>query len=344
MMAPAGSARTVGLGSRKSAALGLTAREETTMSDYGRIDVHQHLLPPDYVAWLEGKGIGDAGRRQLPAWSAEGALALMDRRAISTALLSVSTPGAHLGDDAEAATVVAKINDFSAELVKDRPDRFGFFATLTLPDVDSAVAEAARALGELGAAGVVLLANSRGHYLGDPAFDPLMTELDRRAAVVFVHPAELPGPAVEGIPPFAVDFLLDTTRAALNLVRRDVPRRFPGIRFVLAHGGGFLPYASHRIAAAVFAETGRNPREILGELSGFYFDTALASSPPSLASLSAFAGPERVLFGSDWPFAPEPAVAYFTGNLDHYDGFDEEQRRQIDHRTARRLFPGLAGG
>src|SRR5205085_9108680 len=121
-----------------------------------------------------------------------------------------------------------------------------FFATLTLPDVDGALAAADHALGELGADGVILEANSRGTYLGDPAFDPLMAELDRRAAVVFVHPAELPGPAVPGIPPYAADFLLDTVRAATNLVLHGVPRRFPNLRFILAHAGGFLPYADRR--------------------------------------------------------------------------------------------------
>ncbi|MFI6742854.1 amidohydrolase family protein [Nonomuraea sp. NPDC050451] len=179
-------------------------------------------------------------------------------------------------------------------------------------DAAVAVAEAGHALGELSADGVTLLANSHGVYLGDPAFDPLMRVLDEHAAIVFVHPAELPGPAIDGIPPFAADFLLDTTRAAFSLVKHDVPRRFPRIRFILSHAGGFVPYAAHRLAITVYGETGRDPDQALEDFSGFYFDTALSAGPAALPSLLAFARPGHVLYGSDWPFAPEPAVAYFN--------------------------------
>lgn len=205
-----------------------------------RIDVHQHLLPPAYRAWLEGQGIQDAGGRALPDWSAEEALRLMDRQQIGTAVLSLSAPGTSLPGK-ESAGMARQVNEFAAELVKDRPDRFGFFAATPLPDVDAALESTAYALDELSADGVCLLANNDGTYLGDPSFEPLLAELDHRAAVVFVHPAALPAPPVPGIPPFAVDFLLDTTRAAVNLVLQDVPRRFPNLKIILSHGGGFVP-------------------------------------------------------------------------------------------------------
>ncbi|MFF4776366.1 amidohydrolase family protein [Microtetraspora fusca] len=165
-----------------------------------------------------------------------------------------------------------------------------------------------------------------------------MTTLDDRSAVVLVHPADLPGPAVPGIPPFAADFLLDTTRAAFNLVRHDVPRRFPKIRFILAHAGGFLPYAAHRLALTVFAETGRDLDSILDDFAGFYFDTALSASPAALPSLLAFAKPGHVLNASEWPFIPEVAVACFNGHLQ--DAADHIT--DIGHRNARLLFPRLA--
>ncbi|WP_433192100.1 amidohydrolase family protein [Nocardia sp. CA-107356] len=307
-----------------------------------RIDVHQHLVPRDYADWLRAKGIVAPGGRDLPDWSPESALALMDRYSIATAILSLSTPGTHLGDDAEARMWARRVNETGADLVRDHPDRFGLFATVPLPDVDGSVGEIAYAYDELNADGVVLLANARGRYLGDPIFDPVMAELDRRAAVVLVHPSELPGPAVAGIPPFAADFLLDTTRAATNLVLRGVPRRYPNIRFILSHAGGFVPYASHRIAAAITAETGGNALEILADLSGFYFDTALSGSPAALPSLLAFARPDHVLFGSDWPFAPELGVAYFTGQFDAYPGLDDTGRAAINRGNALDLFPRLA--
>ncbi|MCD0449440.1 amidohydrolase family protein [Actinocorallia sp. API 0066] len=278
-----------------------------------RIDVHQHMVPPAYAAWLRGHGVHTPGGRALPDWSPQTAIGFMDQNGIATGILSLTAPGVHLGDAAEARLAAREANDYGAQLVADHPDRFGFWAALPLPDVTGAVAEAVRALDTLPAEGVVLLANSRGLYLGDTVLDPLMAELNERSATVFVHPAELPGnPPVEGIPAFAADFLLDTTRAAFNLVKHDVPRRFPNLRFILSHAGGFVPYASHRLAATVFAETGRDPFAILDDLAGFYFDTALSSSPAALPTLHAFAKPGHILYGSDWPFAPDLAVAYFN--------------------------------
>lgn len=213
----------------------------------GRIDTHQHFVPPAYARWLERQGL-TAGGLAIPPWSAAGALGLMDALGIRAAVVSISTPDVHLGDTARARAMAREVNKFAARLAADHPGRFGFFATLTLPDVDGALAELAHACDTLGADGVVLLANVQGIYLGDAAFEPLMDELDRRAAVVFVHPAQLPGPALAGLPPFAVDFLLDTTRAAVNMARRGWLDRYPRLRIILSHGGGFLPYAAERVA------------------------------------------------------------------------------------------------
>jgi predicted TIM-barrel fold metal-dependent hydrolase len=312
------------------------------VNEHRRIDVHQHLLPPDYLTALHDKGIHAAGGMPLPPWSAEGALAVMDANAISTAILSVSAPGTHFGDDAEAVALARRCNEFCAELAGKHPDRFGYFATLALPDVAGSVREAAHALDDLGADGIVLLANSRGTYLGHPDLDPLMAELDARGTVVFVHPAALPGPAAEGIPPFAADFLLDTTRAAYSLVQHDIPRRFPNVAFILSHGGGFVPYAAHRLALSVAAATGRDPADVLNDFAGFYFDTALSATPATLPSLLAFARPGHVLFGSDTPFAPDRIVSYFTGRLDASNLLDDQQRHMIDRGAAELLFPVLS--
>lgn len=304
-----------------------------------RIDVHHHLLPVDYVRWLHTQGVTDAGGWQLPAWSVPHALDAMDQHGISAAVLSLSAPGVHLGDALAAAAWARRVNDAAAECVKDHPDRFGFFATLTLPDVDGALDAAGYAFDELSADGIVLLANSRGSYLGSPGFDPLMAELDRRGAVVFVHPTELPGPAVPGIPPFAADFLLDTTRAAFNLVRHDVPSRYPAIKFILAHAGGFVPYAAHRLALTIADATRRDLSQVLDSFRSFYFDTALSSSPVTLPSLLAFAKPGHVLYGSDWPYAPDFVVTHFTTQLDGYQPLTSTQRRDIAHGGAQQLFP-----
>ncbi|AZC19108.1 amidohydrolase family protein [Pseudomonas sp. CMR5c] len=306
--------------------------------DARRIDTHQHVVPAFYGKWLESRGI-TAGGLPIPSWSVEGALDLMDSNGIATGILSVSTPGVHLGNDAEARVKAREVNEFCAELVDKHPGRFGFFATLTLPDVEGAIEQAEYALGTLKADGVVLLANVRGTYLGAPEWDPLMEALNRHRATVFVHPSELPAEPVDGIPPYAADFLLDTTRAALNLAKRGCLERYPELKIILSHGGGFLPYAAERMAR-VCSDDGSTERGIQ-RLRKFYFDTALSSSPYAFPALLAFAKPENITFGSDWPYANKERSSHFTSLLDTF-GFTAAQRLAVNRQNALRLFPRLA--
>ncbi len=308
-----------------------------------RIDTHHHIIPPDYRKALRRAGIDDAGGRTLPDWSTEAALQAMADLDVGTAIVSVSAPGTTFVPDPVGAAALARdVNDWAGALVADRPDRFGFFATVPMPHLDEAVAEAVRALDVLRADGIVLLANNAGTYLGQDGQDELFAALDSRSAVVFVHPAELPGPAVPGVLPWATDFLLDTTRAAYLLVRNEIRRRFPNIRFILSHAGGFVPYASHRMALAIMADTGRAAADSLADLAGFYFDTALSSSPAALPTLLAFAEPGHVTFGSDWPFAPVGVAQLFAAGLEAYPGLDADARADVERNNALALFPRLA--
>lgn len=306
-----------------------------------RIDTHHHCIPALYRDVLRRAGIDEAGGRALPDWSPEASLETMSALDVATAILSVSTPGTtFLPNAADAAALARDLNDHTAAVVADHPNRFGFFATVPMPHVDEAVTESVRALDVLHADGVVLLANNDGVYLGQEGQEALFAELDARSAVVFIHPADLPGPAVPGVLPFAADFLLDTTRAAYLLVRNGIRRRYPNIRFILSHAGGFVPYASHRMAVAITSDTGASPTDCLEDFASFYFDTALSSSPAALPSLLAFTDPTHVLFGSDWPFAPLPASQLFAAGLDNYP-LDHATRTAIDHDNALALFPRL---
>lgn len=302
-----------------------------------RIDTHQHIVPPFYAQWLERKGL-TAGGLPIPRWSAEAALDMMEALQIATGILSVSTPGVHLGDDAEARAMARAVNGFAAQVAAAHPRRFGFFATLALPDVEGSIAEAAHAFDTLGADGVVLLTNVRGTYLGDASIEPLMAELDRRRAVVFVHPSELPAPPVPGIPPFAADFLLDTTRAAINMAKAGWLTRYSNLKIILSHAGGFVPYAAERFAR-LCAPSGRY-EDGVAQLRRFWFDTALSSSPYALPALMAFADPQRITFGSDWPYAAQERSAHFARLFEQY-GFDAQQREAIERGNALRLFPRL---
>ncbi|MCF7553639.1 amidohydrolase family protein [Pseudonocardia sp. WMMC193] len=303
----------------------------------GRVDVHNHLIPPRYQARLDERGL-TAGGLQAPAWSEDLALAAMDAHGVETAVVSVSTPGVHLGDDAEARETARQVNEYAAELVGRHPGRFGFFASVTLPDVEGALAETAYAFDELHADGLILLANVGGRHLGDPEFEPLLAELDRRRAVVFVHPSTLPGPAVGGIPPYIADFLLDTTRTAVSLVRADALRRHPGITFILSHGGGFLPFAAHRLAMTSTFDSDRTVEDFLADLASFRVDTAQTSSPTSLPAVLEFFGADQVFFGTDWPHASDSGVAYFTRRFAEFD-LDDATRRSIECDNARALLP-----
>ncbi|MCV7420624.1 amidohydrolase [Mycobacterium yunnanensis] len=306
-----------------------------------RIDTHHHLIPPDYRAALRAAGIDDAGGRALPDWSPEASLQTMADLDVGTAIVSVSTPGTtFLPAAADASALARDVNDYTAALVADQPDRFGFFATVPMPHLEHAVTEATRALDELHADGVVLLANNAGTYLGQDGQDDLWAALDVRSAVVFIHPADLPGPTVPGVLPFAADFLLDTTRAAYLLVRNGIRRKYPNIKFILSHAGGFVPYASHRMAVAIMGDTGRSAADSLDDFSSFYFDTALSSSPAALPTLLAFAKPGHVTFGSDWPFAPIAASKLFAAGLENYP-LDPTTREAIDRTNAMVLFPRL---
>nr|WTB08001.1 amidohydrolase family protein [Streptomyces antimycoticus] len=289
-----------------------------------RIDVHQHIVPPLWAETLAAHGL-DSGGWAIPAWSPTSALAMMDQQGIAAGVLSVTSPGIHLGSDAQARDLARAVNEYGADVVRDHAGRFGHFASVPLPDVDAALAETAHALDTLGADGVVLMSNAHGRYLGDPDFEPLWAELDRRGATVFVHPAQPPMPLLPGTPAPLADYVFDTTRTALNLVLNGVMSRYPNLRVILSHGGGFLPYAE----------------DLLRDLKRFYFDTALSASPSALPALLAFAEPGHVLYGSDWPFAPQDAGTYYNHYLETYPDYAPGQAEAIDRGNAEALFPRL---
>lgn len=313
------------------------------MSFPARIDVHQHIVPPVWAETLAAQGL-DSGGWAIPDWSPKSAVAMMDQQGIATGVLSVTAPGVHLGDKAQARDLARAVNEYGAEVVKDNPDRFGYFAGIPLPDADAAVAEAVHALDTLHADGVVLMSNARGRYLGEPDFETLWAELDRRGANVFIHPAQPPMDLLPGTPAPLADYVFDTTRSALNLVLNGVMSRYPNVRVILSHGGGFLPYAAYRFAGltSTVVDRERKAEDLLRDMRRFYFDTALSASPSALPALLAFAEPGHVLYGSDWPFAPQEAGSYYNDFLESYPGFTPGQAAAIDRKSAEALFPRLA--
>ena len=192
---------------------------------------------------------------------------------------------------------------------------------------------------------MLLSSFSDGSYLGDPSFDPVMELLNERSAVAFVHPTvpvSAPGDALT-IPPFATEFVFDTSRAILNLIWNGVAERFPDIRFVFSHAGGTAPYLAWRWALLDRAPQMQEqaPRGCLHYLRGFHYDTALSGSDQALGALTRLVGANRILFGSDYPFArPRVSVASWAG-VDRFPGFAAGDKALIASGNAMELFPRL---
>jgi 6-methylsalicylate decarboxylase len=309
----------------------------------GRIDVHHHLIPPAFTAVMDARGIKEVASTPLPKWTPDASLAVMDDCNIRTAITSLSAPGVYFGDRREARDLARACNEFAADMAVRHPGRFGNFAVLPMPFTDDACAEAIYALDVLKADGVVLLGSTEGKFLGDPTFEELMAELDRRQAIVFEHPnIHATSTQIDlAIPDFMVEFLCDTTRAATNLILSGTMERYSNIRWILSHAGGFLPFVAWRISLAnnfpEFAE--KAPQGVLTYIRRFYYDTALSPSPFAMAALRELVDPSHILFGSDFPFAPAPLVGVEVANLEALTIFDDATMAGIDRGHALGLFP-----
>ncbi len=287
-------------------------------------------------------GITVSGGRPIPAWDLQSTLALMDRHAIATAITSISEPGIYFGDKTFAIDLARRCNEYSAQLIGDHPRRFGAFAILPLPDIDASLRELEYALDTLNLDGVVLLSSVEGRYLGDLVFDELFTELNRRKAVVFLHPTV---PAINSalkldLPPFLIEFVFDTTRAVTNLLYSGTLERCPDIRIIVAHAGGTVPFLAYRISMGQIMLSGV-PQGALTYLKQLHYDIALSANPNALRSLLELVDTSHIHFSSDYPFAPEMALFLATQSIQNFDGFDEQARKAIERESALALFPRL---
>ena len=310
-----------------------------------RIDVHHHILPPDYVAEVGDGRIGPisvAGKT--PDWSPAKSIEVMDRHGIATAVTSISAPGFWFGDAKATARLCRHANDYAAKLRRDHPKRFGVFAGLPLPDIDASLAEIRHALDELKADGIGLMTNYGSKYPGDPAFAPVFDELDRRGAVVYFHPAAAPcSTCLPEIHAATLEFPFDTTRAVTSLLYGGTLARCRNIRFIFSHAGGAIPFLAQRIARlGVRPEFKQQvPEGAIAELQRLHYDTALSANPFAFRSLLHLVPAAQVLFGSDYPFAPETTMVATVRGLAEL-GLAPEDLRAIERDNALRLMPRLA--
>jgi 6-methylsalicylate decarboxylase len=278
-----------------------------------RIDVHHHILPPNYVRLVGDDRIGPllvAGKT--PVWTPQHSIEAMDRNGIEKSITSISAPGLWLGDAERTRHLTRECNDYAAQMRQDHPTRFGLFASLPLPDVEGSLREIAYALDELKADGIGLLTNYDGKYPGDAAFAPVFEELNRRKAVVYFHPTEAPCCAAHGVgvPAATLDFPFDTTKAITSMLFAGTFARCRDVRFIFSHAGGTVPFLAERIARLQVRPEFKAsvPDGVMFELKRLFFDTALSANELAFSALLKLVAPEQVLFGSDYPFAPETTM------------------------------------
>jgi predicted TIM-barrel fold metal-dependent hydrolase len=288
------------------------------------IDIHAHFLLPEYVAAAERAGhLRPDGMPGWPEWSVRRQLDVMDQHGIDTAVLSVSSPGVHFGDDFRAQVLARRVNESAAELGRDHPGRFGFFASLPLPDVEGALVELDYAYDVLQAEGVVLMSNAGGLYPGEPSWEPVWRALNDRSAVVLLHPTSPPQWRQVALdrPRPMIEFLFDSARAVTDLALTGIFARYPDISVVVAHAG-VLPLLGDRLDT--FA-----PETVTPQLENLWYD--VAGTPDAVAG-------DRVLYGSDYCFTPPDAIARQLAALDsRSDDWRERVRVNTDRLLGRKL-------
>ncbi|GAY13758.1 amidohydrolase family protein [Mycobacterium sp. shizuoka-1] len=310
------------------------------------VDVHAHFLTDEYVAAAVAAGLENPdGMPGWPSWSIDQQVALMQDNRIRHAVLSLSSPGVSFAG-ADAPALARHVNDFAAGTVAAQPDRFSFFATVGLPDVDAAVADAARAIDRQAAAGVVLMSNSAGQYLGDAALDPLWECLDDRRSAVFVHPTSPPDADTVslGRPRPMLEFMFETTRTVTDLIFAGVVARYPHIRFLIPHCGAALPLLGARIEqfrSLWPAPDGGPPGPLTtdAQLRRFWFDLAGYPMPTQAAVVRDVLGGDRIVYGSDSCWTPEFAIGKQIAALEADPGTDW---RSLTADNVRDLLPHIA--
>ena len=298
------------------------------------IDVHHHFCP---------NGQDNEGR----PWTIGMTIEQLDRSGIDAAI-GCLPPMPDKGDGAGPG-LARRWNEWGAKLCHDHPGRLGLFACLPLRSMDAAVAEAAHAYDALHTDGISLPTNDGDVWLSDARFEPLWAELDRRRAVVFMHPFSTSRSVSDGhayadplVTPPWLEFPVNTARVMLGLLMRQVPQRFPGIRFIVCHGGGVMPSLLGRIAGfegwdAIGPDTLERtfPGGIHAAFAQFYFDCAQALSPEWFTLLQRVVPPSRLLFGSDYSYFPVSHAAAQTRAL----SLDPALHAAVMGTNAAALFP-----
>ncbi|WP_353069901.1 amidohydrolase family protein [Tunturibacter empetritectus] len=321
------------------------------------IDVHSHYLPKAYVDAMKSTGAVAVDGVPMPEeWTVEKHLEMMEKNNVGSCVLSITSPGPKYWSNEEAIRLSRTINDFGAQVIAEHPQQFGVDALLPLPDVDAALKELEYALDVLKLDGVGLSTNYDGAYLGHPKFRPVFEELNRRKAVVFVHPVE-PSNFEQiglGFPAPMLEYPFETTRMITSLLRKNVIKDFPDIRFITTHGGGAVPFLGPERMSILIPMTlameakkkgehpSLSPKDVLSQIKTLYFDVAAATIPPYFLALKQVASTSQLLTGFDFPFMPAQSIPHAIDAVESYDEFSKGDKEDIFSKNALSLYPRLA--
>jgi predicted TIM-barrel fold metal-dependent hydrolase len=334
---PAGLSRRGFLASAVGAAAATALTPSRTLAQPAkpaRVDVHHHMVPPAHAEFLTKKNV--------PAIKCSVTMSLddMDKSGIKTAMLSQIQPGTWFGDADESRKMSRIINEYGAKLAQDHPGRFGLFATITPLDVEGSLKEIEYAFDTLKADGIGLLTSYNGKYLGDPSFAPVWEELNRRKAVIYVHPlaANCCGDVVPGIPPGSIEYATDSTRTIAHLVFTGTSQKFPDIRWIFSHSGGTLPFLTQRfIQQQKVQKHPYLPNGPMPEFKKFYYELAQGNTKAQLYGLSQIVDSSHMLYGTDFPYRNGAEV---NAGIAEWN-FSAADLSAIDNGTAMKLMPNL---
>lgn len=333
----------LGAGAILPGAIGLLAQADAhaTAATPNRIDVHHHHLSPTYKKVSGPSRVTERSDPALTNWTPAIALQEMDKAGIATAMLSIPTGGIPANLAGEPARSLARdSNDYGAQMVRDYPGRFGLFASLPMLDPEASLREIEYAFTALKADGIALMTDYGDTWPGDPIFAPVFEELNRRKAIVFVHPTtpNCCAKLLPGVPASWVEYDFDTTRAVTSFLVNGTFTKFPNVRFIITHSGGTVPVLAKRVADMFPPQLAAGaPDGVEAELRKLYYDIANGANPSSLAALTKLVPMSQLLFGTDFPFVKMSITV--DGFREHE--FSAKDVQAINNGNAMRLFPRL---
>jgi predicted TIM-barrel fold metal-dependent hydrolase len=316
------------------------------------VDVHAHYLPKNFSDFM---GDRFASRVGLPvkrgiakhpvsdsADDIQGRFELMDAAGVEKQVLSPNHPP-YLPDEAECVTAVRMLNDGYADLAHRYPRRIASYVMLPLPHIDAALREMERGFDQLGCVGVNMNIICLNRSVAETEFEPIYQEMNRRGAILFVHPA-----GTGACSPFINDYRfrasvgtsLEDATFVLHMIAKQIPHRYPNIKFIVPHLGGPIPMLLNRLDQQGQSESGHPHLAEAPSVTAkkFYYDTVCYGSKAAFTcALEAF-GADHLVTGSDYPVLQDYEAYKETFAYIERLGLPPADLDKILHHNAQRLF------